>query len=216
MKYTIDLLQGQGLPPQSRPAMVALAVVPLLIPVLATVAMAACWKHNACLIETKQAVAAQHQDQIQRNQEQLDQFLAAQKQILEKKHQVTQIAKSLKTEIQISPLLFNLIQDLPQSLMLIKMDLEYNPIRRKVTDPKSGNVSFQSIIQRNLKLIVAGADNAQVDELVNSYIQTLRKSEFLRDHAQEIRIAAREQDELNEKPIIQYTIECQFKEQKAD
>lgn len=214
MRYTIDLLQGKGLPQKSRPGTIALAAVPFLIPVLASGLMAARWYHNQTLIETEQTVLRQNQQHITEHAEDLKQYEDMQKEILQARHNVKNISEALRFEMPASPLLLELVQALPPGVFLNRLDLDYQPARQKTVNPQNNAVEYKRVIQRTLRLVLAGPNRIESDQAVDAYIQTLRSSGILSQVAQEIQVTSRQETEIDEQVMILYEIRCPFIEQK--
>ena len=215
MRFTIDLLQGRGMPQKSRPGTMALAVVPFLIPMLTSGLLAAHWIHNRTLIQTEQAVLRQNQQNITRNAEDLRQYETLQKKILDARHNIKNINDALGFEMTASPLLMELVQALPSGVFLNKLELEYQPIRRKFTNPQNNMAEYKQVIQRSLRLVVAGPSQIESDQAVDAYIQALRTCPALGTAAKEIQITSRQESELDGKTMVLYEIKCPFIEQQS-
>lgn len=214
MTFTIDLLQGQGLPQKSRPGTIALAAVPFLIPLLVSGVMAAHWYHNKSLIETEQAVLHQNQQNITLHIDDLEQYESMQKQILQARHNIKNIAETLRFEMPASPLLRELVEALPSGVFVNKLDLDYQPIRRKDINPQNNLVVYNRVIQRTLRLTLAGPNRIESDQAVDTYIQALRNSPALSQVAEEIQITSKQQMEMDKQTMVLYEIKCPLIEQK--
>lgn len=214
MRFTIDLLQGKGLPQRSRPGTIALAAVPFLIPVLATGLLGARWYHSSSQIEAEHAVLMQNQQHIDQNTQVLREYETIQQNILEARHNIKNITDALAYEMPASPILLELVQALPPTVFVQKLDLDYQPLRQKVTNPQNNQVTFQRTIQRTLRLTLAGPNQIDTDQAVDDYIQTLRSLPFLSRVAKEIQITSRQETEVDKQILIFYEIRCPLIDQK--
>jgi Tfp pilus assembly protein PilN len=214
MRFTIDLLQGKGLPQRSRPGTIALAAVPFLIPVLATGLLGARWYHSSSQIEAEHAVLMQNQQHIDQNAQVLREYETIQQNILEARHNIKNITDALAYEMPASPILLELVQALPPTVFVQKLDLDYQPLRQKVTNPQNNQVTFQRTIQRTLRLTLAGPNQIDTDQAVDDYIQTLRSLPFLSRVAKEIQITSRQETEVDKQILIFYEIRCPLIDQK--
>jgi Tfp pilus assembly protein PilN len=214
MSFTIDLLQGKGLPQRSRPGTIALAAVPFLIPVLASGLLAARWYHHSTLIAAERAVLLQNQQHIDHNTQVLREYETVQQKILEARHNIKNITDALAYEMPASPILLELVQALPPTVFMQKLDLDYQPLRQKVVNPQSNQVTYQRTIQRTLRLTLAGPNQIDTDQAVDNYIQTLRSLPFLSRAAKEIQITSRQETEVDKQIFIFYEIRCPLIDQK--
>ena len=106
-----------------------------------------------------------------------------------------------------------LVEALPGGVFFTKLELDYQPVRRKTVNPENNQATQKRVIQRTLRLVIAGPNHIQSDQAVDEYIQALRVCEFLSQVAEEIQITSRQESELNERTVILYEIECPFIEQ---
>lgn len=214
MRFTMDLLQGKGLPQRSRPGTIALAAVPFLIPVLVTGFLAARWYQGSCLIAAERAVLHQNQKDITQYAEDLAQYETMQQNILQARHNIKNITDALAFEMPASPLLLELVEALPPAVFIQKMDLDYQPVRQKIVNPQNNQVTYQRTIQRTLRLTLAGPSQIESDQAVDAYIQSLRTGPFLSQAAKEIQITSRQETEIDKQLFILYEIRCPFIDQK--
>lgn len=213
MQFRIDLLRGQGLPKRSRPGTMALAAVPFLIPLLATGLLAGQWFSQKALIQTKLTIHQQNLQQITEHTKDLQWHEATQQDILNARHRIKTIQDALRLEMPLSPLMAELVQTLPPEAFFTEMDFTYQPVRRKVVDPKTNQVSYIQVIQRTLRLLLAAPNRPESDTSINDYIQKLRSAPLLSSLAQEIQIYSR-QEASDSQNLILYEIRCPLIEQK--
>lgn len=214
MMFTIDLLKGQGLPRKSQPIVIALAVVPFLIPVLGAVAMAACWQLNHHEIDSKKSIIDDNLKKVAECQADLDTYAQTQRKIAEIHQQFGDVARALNFRLQATPLLTEVVAAIPDSLILTGLKMPRADLRKKVTDEKTQNVTYETVVQRKLVLSVAGLSNPATDQSVQTYIQSLRQSAAISQAAQDISIAARKAAQIDNQSMAVYEIECVLKEQK--
>ena len=214
--YTIDLLQGRGLPPRSRPGKVALALVPVLIPLLAGILMAASWKQTGTLIAAESQRLAQEAVQIDRRRPDLDTYRLIQQKTLEARHRLQGINKMLTTELPVSPILLELVRSLPDTIFFQDIELKFKPEIRQIQDRKTRKQQSFRVVQRDLMLHLVGPSRIESDQAVDGYIQALRANPVLSGIVREIRIVSRQPGKLDDRDQVFYQIDCQLKEQKSD
>ena len=144
----------------------------------------------------------------------MKQYEQLQKKILQARHNKKNITDALVYEMPASPLLQELVVSLPAGVVMNKMELDYQPVRRKVVNPDNNQVVYKQVIERTLKLTLAGPKQIESDQAVDKYIQTLRSCAFLARVAQEVRIISRQEMEIDNQTMALYEIECPLIEQK--
>jgi hypothetical protein len=214
MRFQIDLLHGQGLPKRSRPGVAVLAAVPFLIPLLASGLLAARWLHTAALLKTEQMIHQQNLQHIAEHSKDFQYYETVQEEILNARHSIKNITDSLRLEMPLSPMLLELAEALPPAVFFTELEFAYQPLRRKITDPKTNRVNYVQTIQRTLRLTLAAPNQPESDQAVNSYIQKLRSAPFLSAAVQAIQIQSRQETNLDLQNLILYEIHCPLIEQR--
>jgi hypothetical protein len=213
MMFTIDLLKGAGLPKKSRPVVVAMAMIPLLIPLMGTVVLAACWQHNRTLMQTQQKIINDNQIKINASADDLACYTRANAKILTLRQQLEDVDMGLQYRVQISDILRALTESLPDNLVLTRLDMNRMDQQKKETDKATGNVRQTLVIQRKLRVEVGGVLQDQTDVSADEYIQKLRSCENLKGLVESIQIVARNNGSLDGQNCAFYEIECLLKEQ---
>jgi hypothetical protein len=212
--FTIDLLKGKGLPAKSRPIVVAIAAVPLVIPLMATAVMAVCCFQNHTMIQTRQHIIEDSQRKAAIFIDDLKHLKTANKHIAVAEQRLNDINKVLGHRIQTTPFLVQLITILPDNLTITKIDLARTEQRKKEFNKKTGTDEYVLCIQRKLKLVVGGIANLDTDQSAEQYVQSLRNAQSLSGWFNDIQIVSRSNGSLDEQNCAFYEIECNLKEQK--
>lgn len=211
--FTIDFLQGKGLPTQGRPIIVAIAIVPLLIPLMTAAVTAVCCVQNRTMIETHNHIIRDNQQKMAALGEDLAAHNAIRNQIAGLQGKLEQIDKALRYRIQTTPIWVELITSLPDNLIITQFDLMRSDQHKKQTDAKTGGVQYITSVQRKLKLTVGGSSNATTDQSAEQYVQALRSSKGLSAWFNGVQIIARSNGVLEGQNCALYEIECNLKEQ---
>lgn len=214
--YTIDLLQGSGLPLKSRPGRMALALVPVLIPLMAGVLTAGNWMHRETLIKAEQSRVESNDEQLQRFRQDLETYRFRQVRILDAQHRLKVVNKLLTTELAVSPLVLELVRTLPDSVFFQEFELEYLPKYEQKQGEKKGEQRIVRRVRRTLRLSLIGPNLIESDQAVNQYIQDLRNNPALSEALYEVRIVSREPGSNDDMNQVLYSIECQLKEQESE
>jgi hypothetical protein len=124
---------------------------------------------------------------------------------------LSEVALSTYRHTQWSPVLATLVENMPGSLVLTRLEAKEEKVNKKIpskTDPKQ-MVSI-SIPKRTLQMNVCGSSQSDCDGAVKAFKDKLRSSPVLASKLEEIRFA-QAYDTLEDQPVISYTINCVFK-----
>lgn len=212
--FSIDLLKGKGRPSKSDFRKASLKIVPFVIPLVAMVAWAASFQQDCARIKSKQAM-------IQKNQAVIDDAQQAVRTYQQMNAQLTKIEKCLKTltkglsyRIQVTDLLVELAQMLPDEIFLYEMNLERTASMDKTSQSETNDAEKQLVVNRKLNLTLCGFDAVQSDRRVREYVNSLKASDKLADIFTDVKPAARRQGVVDRRPATFYEIECILREQK--
>jgi hypothetical protein len=173
--YTIDLRKGAGLPPKSRPILVALAIIPFLIPVLGIIVTGVCWQENRTLILTQQNVIHEKQQKIDGMKTNLMQFRKTEEQTRLCNLRLGEVDKALQVQIQTTPVFVELVGNLPEFLTISKLNLERTEQQKKETAENTGDAKSGLIVQRKLKMTISGPATDTTDLAVKQYVHHVSK-----------------------------------------
>jgi hypothetical protein len=211
--FSIDLLKGKGRPVKSDPKRAMLKVVPFLVPVIAMVAWAASYQQDCADIQAKKA-------SIQKNQVIIDDAKQAVETYRRMSTQMTAVNKTLETiteglsyRIQVTDLLVELVQTLPDETFIDEIRLDRVASMQKPSKQEGKDAKSHLLIQRKLKLTLCGFDPVQSDQQVRDYVSRLKASKVLADIFTDVKPAARRQGIVNQRPATFYEIECTIREQ---
>jgi septation ring formation regulator EzrA len=211
--FTIDLRKGAGLPPKSRPILVGLAIVPFLIPLLGLFAAGVCWQQNNTLIQTQQRVIHDNQQKIRGLEDDLSQYRKADEQTNLCYQKLNSVDEALKFRIQATPILVEVIGNLPEFLTITKLNLDRTD--RQITEvaEKTGAAKSSLVVQRKLQMIISGPATDTTDIAVRQYVQNLSHSSKLSRWINTVQVTSRNNESVNERNYSLYQIECAMKEQ---
>ena len=212
--FSIDLLKGKGRPPKCDFRKASFKMVPFVIPLVAMVAWAASFQKDCAQIKSKQAM-------IRKNQAVIDDAKQAVRTYQQMNAQLTKVEKCLKTltkglsyRIQVTDLLVELVQTLPDEIFLYEMNLERTTSMEKMPQSETKDAEKQLVVNRKLSLTLCGFDAVQSDYRVREYVNSLKTSDKLADIFTDVKPAARRQGVVDRRPATFYEIECILREQK--
>jgi len=131
--FTIDLLNGQGVPFRNGPVDIALAVISAAVPIVIAIVIVGLYTHNKITVSQKQK-------EITTLAEKIDGFSDAveqQKKLeMEKIHYgvcLSEVKSSIEKFSQWSPVLTTLVENMPNSVVLTKLEVEAGYFEEKST-----------------------------------------------------------------------------------
>lgn len=210
--YTIDLLKGQGLPVKTKPQGIAISVITFAVPVVAAFVVFGSYVHRSITM----AIYAENIKTCEAKTAGLADAVASQRQFENRKNAVndciSEVAASVGRHIQWSPILTTLVEKIPDSVVLTKLEVKRRSIQKKVpmkNDPKK--MIEVNVPVRTLKMSVSGNPQSNCDRDVKIFRDQLRQSDVIGPRIEDIVIVSQGFDKLGERDVVSYEIECIFK-----
>jgi len=211
--FSIDLLKGKGLPEKGDLKRSALKALPILIPVLAVTVLASAYQRDRASLQDQQQVLQSNQQQLELYTEDVAEYNKINLKIKGMQKCLKDISKAMAYRIQVSEVLVELVQALPESIFVYEMNLDRNSVQEKFQQPDSGEVKQQLVVRRKLKLVLCGHNADRSDAAIQEYINDLKQSPLLTEVFTKITPPTRQQGEVDGRPAIYYEIECELREQ---
>lgn len=211
--FSIDLLKGKGLPEQIDSKRLVLKALPILIPALAVTLFASAYQHDRVSLQDQQQLLSSNQQQLSLHAEDIAEYNKINLKIEGMQKCLNDISKAMNYRVQVSEVLVELSQTLPENIFIYEMNLDRKSVQEKIQDPDSGEVKQRLVIRRKLELVLCGYDADRSDAAVQEYVNALKQSPVLADIFTEIKPSARQQGEVDGRPAIYYEIECTLREQ---
>jgi len=209
--FTIDLLNGQGIPPKATPGGLAIIVITAVLPIALAIGMFVMYQNNADTLSAREEEIAKYETEISKysNDVKMKNALEKEKQAYTK--YLSEVKSSLDKHTQWSPVLTTLMEKIPDSVILTSLEIEHDSVRKSVPkkdDPKK-KIEIDVPV-RILKLGVAGGEPGNSDQAVQDFMGSLLASDTLGPklekigHSQESRV-------VDGDDVISYEISCFFK-----
>ncbi|MGA1980454.1 MAG: hypothetical protein ABSG99_07850 [Sedimentisphaerales bacterium] len=209
--FTIDLLKGQGIPMKNRPWGVAIAAMVFAVPFLAAAAMLGFYLSNRIVIKVAKQEIVNYEKQI----ETLSDAVELQKSFEAEKDNInnclSEALSSLGKHTQWSPILATVVENIPASMVLTKLEVKQHPVGKKIPkkdDPKK--MSEVSVPASTLQISVIGRPQADNDKAVRDFKDSLRSSALLAPKLEDI-IISQKSDTFDGQDVVSYQIDCIFK-----
>jgi hypothetical protein len=212
--FEIDLLKGNGRPRKTSVKCAVIRTIVLLIPLGAAMVYAIEMQNDRTeLAAIRQSIAA--------NEAGVNEYADDMRYLADLRAQldgvalsISEIGQALRYRIVTSPVLVEIAESLPAEIYVREMNWKRTPQRDRIVDSKTGQVRFETCIQRSLKLSLCGREGADGDAAVQAYIAHLEKAPALKPVLREIRPASRQQIEIKGENTTVYEVELFLKEQR--
>ncbi len=209
--FTIDLLNGQGIPLKSKPGSLAIIVISAAIPIIVAVGMLSFYQRNKIVVSVKEQEIAKYQVEIDKLSDAVELQKALEKKKIAYGSCLSEVKSSLKRHTQWSPVLTTLMENIPDSVVLNTLAVEHDTVKKKVSkedDPKK-MVEIDVLI-RILRLSVSGGQQTNSDEAVRDFRNRLRASDFLGPRLEKIEVSQKSET-LDGQDVVSYEISCVLK-----
>jgi len=206
--FTIDLLNGQGIPPKTKPAGIVTVAVTAALPVVLALGT---FRHNKVILSLKQSEIVKVEADVDQFADAMEERQALMKEKINYGSSLSEVGSSLKNYIQWSPILTTVVENMPESIILTSLEVDRIAVKKKV--PKKDNPKKTEEIEvptRLLRLSVRGAPQSNCDEAVRDFQDRLRTSATLEPRIENIRVSWNSQ-KIKGQDVFFYEITCVFK-----
>jgi hypothetical protein len=217
--FTIDLLKGQGRPVRTRPKGIAIFVTTFVVPILAAILMASYYYSNKVVISIHKQNISNFNAQIERLADALKIKESWQRDKINLNSCLSDVASSIKTHTQWSPILVSLVQNLPDSAVLNGLEVKQTSIIKKPTVSVSAiagkdnkdQTADTSVTVRTLRMRLCGNPNSDFDREIKAFRDRLLASDSIGTKLEDVVIASQTNDTMDGRNIVSYDIDCIFK-----
>lgn len=209
--FTIDLLKGQAVPTKSTPGSITAAAAAVAVPVIIAIALFGFYLRNRIVISIHGQTIANYQAKISELSDAVELQKSFEKEKSAYSDCLSEVTSSLGRHTQWSPVLVTLVENMPDSVVLTKLDVKQHSIKRKVPqkDDPTKMVSI-SVPVRTLQMTVAARPQSRSDRTIRNFSERLRSSSVLGPRLENIRISQSEST-LGGLSVVSYQIDCIFK-----
>jgi hypothetical protein len=209
--FTIDLLKGQGIPMKRKPWGVAIAALAFAVPILVAMIMFGFYLSNRIVIE----VAKQEIVSYEKNIETLSTAVELQKSFEAEKNNInnclSEVLSSIGEHTQWSPVLATVVENMPESMVLTRLDVKQRSANKKVPKKDDPNkMADVSVPASTLQMSISGRSQADNDKAVKDFKDRLRLSALLAPKIEEI-VVSQKSDTFEGQDVVSYEIDCIFK-----
>ncbi|UCD49033.1 MAG: hypothetical protein JSW27_16040 [Phycisphaerales bacterium] len=209
--YKVDLLKGEGLPIRSRPGGTAFACLVIAVPMIVGTTMVSVY------IEHRVAASVQ-QEQLARLRRAITALAPAlQEERTLQEHRALgidflgNVKTALDRRMQWSPIVVTVVENLPETLILTKVETYQSLAQRRVPSPGDpGRTISVSVPVRSLEIGVCGEDGYAASHAVRNFQDRLRSSPVLEPWLDAVTVS-QEAQTLDGQAVVSYELNCVFK-----
>ena len=209
--FTIDLLNGQAIPPRARPGGLVIIAMTAVVPIAVAMGLFITYLNGNVVLSVKEKEIARYEGEIA----QLSGEVKIQNALEDEKRAygkyLSEVKSALGQHTQWSPVLTTLMENIPDSVILTSLAIEHDSVRKTVPkkdDPKK-KVEI-SVPVKILRLGVRGGDQRNCDQAVKDFMGRLWASASLGPRLENIG-HSQESEEIGGRDVISYEISCFFK-----
>lgn len=207
--FTIDLLKGQAVPMRNRPEGIAIGVIALLVPVVAAIAMFGLYVGEGIAKVSDEREITRLDKEIAKLQDALELRKSFEQEKVAIAKSLLEVESSINRHTQWTPILVSVVKNLPKSLVLMKLQVKENSIKKEVKDKDDPEKTVEiSIPVRVLQMSIKGDSKSNCDNAVKEFCDTLRNSTQVRPRPKKVEIS--DVDVLEESKMVLYEIDCVF------
>jgi len=209
--FTIDLLRGEGIPAKSRPEGIAIAVSTFVVPIVMAVAMFGLYLNNRIVMSIQKRNITKYEEKTEALSDAIKLREAIEKEKRDLSNSLSEVASSIGSHTQWSPVLATLVKYMPDSMVLTELAVKEETKNKRVPskeDPKK--MTNVSIPARTLQMNICGSSQSYCDMAVKDFKDRLWKSTVLGPRLEQIRVS-QESNTMDGKPMVCYQVNCVFK-----
>ena len=209
--FKIDLLKGQGVPFRNGPVDIALAVISVVVPIVLVITIVGLYMHNKVVISQKQKEITT----LTEKTDKLSDAVEQQKRLeMEKIHYgvcLSEVKSSIEKFSQWSPILTTLVENMPNSVVLTKLEVEQDTLKKKV--PGKDNPDIMEEIDTyvtTMRVTVSDSSLSNSDKAVKEFHDYICSSALLGPKLDKVGVS-KESGTLEGEDVVYYLIDCVFK-----
>jgi Tfp pilus assembly protein PilN len=209
--FTIDLLKGRGIPIKSGPWGVIIAATTFAVPIFVAIVMLGFYLGDRIVISEKKQAIISYEGHISK----LSDAVKLQESFEKEKNNInsclSEALSSAGKHTQWSPILVTVVESMPDSMVLTRLEVKQHSANKKVPQKDDPNKMIDvSVPASTLQMSVSGRSQANNDKAVKDFKDSLRFSALLAPKLEDI-IVSQKSDTFEGQDVVSYEIDCIFK-----
>jgi Tfp pilus assembly protein PilN len=209
--FTIDLLKGQGIPIKSGPWGLVIAAMAFVVPIFVAMVMLGFYLVDRIVISEKKQAIVNYERYINK----LSDAVKLQESFEKEKNNInsclSEALSSAGKHTQWSPILATVVENMPDSMVLTRIEVKQRSANKKVPQKDDPNKMIDvGVPASTLQMSVSGRSQANNDKAVKDFKDRLRLSALLAPKLEDI-IVSQKSDTFEGQDVVSYEIDCIFK-----
>jgi Tfp pilus assembly protein PilN len=209
--FTIDLLKGQGIPIKSGPWGLVIAAMAFVVPIFVAMVMLGFYLVDRIVISEKKQAIVNYERYINK----LSHAVKLQESFEKEKNNInsclSEALSSAGKHTQWSPILATVVENMPDSMVLTRLEVKQRSANKKVPQKDDPNKMIDvGVPASTLQMSVSGRSQANNDKAVKDFKDRLRLSALLAPKLEDI-IVSQKSDTFEGQDVVSYEIDCIFK-----
>lgn len=209
--FTIDLLKGEGVPIKSGPWGLIIVATAFAVPVFVAMIMLGFYLSDRIIVSERKQTIVNYEGYIGR----LSDAVKLQESFEEEKNNInnclSEALSSASKHTQWSPILATVVENMPDSMVLTRLEVKQHSVNKKVPQQNDPNkVINVSVPASTLQMSVSGRLQANNDKAVKDFKDRLRLSALLAPKLKDI-VISQKTDTFDGQEVVSYDIDCIFK-----
>jgi hypothetical protein len=209
--FTIDLLKGQGIPIKSGPWGLVIAAMAFVVPIFVAMVMLGFYLVDRIVISEKKQAIVNYERYINK----LSDAVKLQESFEKEKNNInsclSEALSSIGRHTQWSPILATVVENMPDSMVLTRIEVKQRSANKKVPKKEDPNkMADVSVPASTLQMSVSGRSQANNDKAVKDFKDRLRLSALLAPKLEDI-VVSQKTDTFEGQDVVSYEIDCIFK-----
>jgi len=209
--FTIDLLNGRGIPIKRKPEAVFAAATASIVPAVLAITLLSIFLINRVQTSIAHRQIAHYENEISQLSDALQLKESYENQKSEIKNTLSEVSSSIFRHAQWSPVLVAIVKNIPDSMILSELAVKQRFTRKKI--PQKGDPEQKidiSVPLRTLHINLTGDASRNFDKEVRAFRDRLWELDSLKSKLENIRVS-QEYDTTDDHNTVSYQIDCVFK-----
>jgi len=214
--FTIDLLKGKGIPIKSGPEGIAISVVTFTVPVIIAIVMFGRYVHTNIITSIQKQGVAIYETRFDQLSDAVESQTSLEKEKKAINSSLLEVSSSIGRYTQWSPILATLVKNIPDSMVLTRLEVKQSSTKRKVPAKKDPKKMVNITVPvKMLKMSICGSPQSTLtpdkfDRAVRVFRNRLRSSTSLGQKLEDIKVS-QQLSKLEGEDVVCYEMDCIFK-----
>jgi hypothetical protein len=211
--FTIDLLKGRNIPEKTGPEKTIALLASITIPLIIAITMFGIYVSRRINITILRNELASYEMKIE--DKELTDAVKMQRKFISEESNINSCMSEIGTAAdfhsQVSPMLVELVNNMPDSMIMTSLEMKEDSVRKKVPSKDDPEKSKEiSVPVKILYISLAGNNSLNNDKHVRDYMDRLRFSSLLGPQLEDVTVSQSIQ-RITDKEVPSYQIKCTFK-----